>query len=187
MQWIAKFGTDLELASFAYKSLHPALKEKIWNCNLNKLDASKIFNEQDFWGSILITWSEFHYSFPQTFDEACQQPIWYNSCIKVHNKVLSPVLELISRGIWKIKDIVNTNCRQGLCCMSWDQMKNRYAIPNKFWLWYQGLSQSLPRIWKYLVNQDGNDSSDMSVDSDECNISFSYKAILPKQKCSAYI
>ena len=64
------------------------VKTHIWECNIKASDAHKIITEQTFWSDVLQAWCEVHYHEPQMREEVETQIIWYNSHIRITDKMV---------------------------------------------------------------------------------------------------
>ena len=81
VSWVQRLEHNDKLACLAYEYLHPLLREKIWQTNLSKEDAQKLFvGNNKFWNHVMYAWCELNWEpFKKNY------LIWYNLEIRIDN------------------------------------------------------------------------------------------------------
>ena len=145
MQWIPKILLDEQWA-YVHEWLANQMGKKIWECNISSTDCAKIIgkNNQTFWHNVLLTWCKYHYYEPQTQEEILEQIIWYNSHLRVNNKVLVPKNKWVPNSeIMYISDIVDDFGRP----LPYIEVKEKFATELS-WLQYYNVISSIPPVWR---------------------------------------
>ena len=80
--WIQIIESDARTMELASYVLNTKINGDIWKCNLNKRDVREAF-EPSFWRDVLEAWS--YVNFSTSWED---KPLWYNSNIRINNKVI---------------------------------------------------------------------------------------------------
>ncbi|MEK6264009.1 MAG: reverse transcriptase family protein [Clostridium sp.] len=121
-------------------------------CNLNTTDLSNVckWEKHSFWYEVFSVWCEFNYAqHPQCKEYIINQPIWYNSLLKIGGK---PVFlqKWYKKCVKNVKDLIAGN--------KWitiKELKSRYDITTNF-LELRGLINCMPKYWKYIIFQESD-------------------------------
>ena len=65
--WIFRLEKDLFLQECAFAEIAPTLRNLIWSCNLSQDCIRKMFDVNNLWVQILISWSKINYKEPKCF------------------------------------------------------------------------------------------------------------------------
>ena len=106
LAWIQILHAEPKLSNLVYSNIAPALKCKIWSCNLRSYHV-KLFINNFFWKQILETWCDFKDSQIMQTDVA-DQLIWCNSNILVAGR---PICwePCINAGLLYVSQLVENN------------------------------------------------------------------------------
>ena len=178
LQWAKAIEVTSGFKEYVYDLLCPVVRGDIWNCNFRAKEAKEIINNESFWGDVLREWQEFHFCDPQT--ELYGQRIWYNTWLRINGKMLQPNVDLISKGINTLGDIVDCT-KENFDILNWEILCCQYNIGNKYWLWYIGLKRTIPARWFTFVN------SSKVLEKANSNDIFNHDKICRAKKCSALI
>jgi len=125
--------------------------EYLLTCNINKCDIGKVvrFKVESFWYEIFYEWCFLNFdNFPNNKGDIMHQTIWYNSHIKVGNKMIFNK-KMYKAGIRYVKDIVKNGRFLYL-----NELAEIYDVNISF-LEYGGIINAVPRGWKkYIVNNE---------------------------------
>ena len=88
-----------------YACIDTRLRVNIWNANLNKRDAAKLFRNGNIWHTIMMAWCEYNYNDCFNYVDVINQVLWYNSHIRINNTVLS-LPRFIEAGIMNLLRLV---------------------------------------------------------------------------------
>ena len=141
--WITKLNRGPFLQECLYAALCPILKDEIWNYNIACKDAS--FFENSYWQQILTAWRELNFKDPRGKQNTVEQIIWYNSNIKIENKIFlfkAWYLQFIYIG-----DLFNASGN----FVTFNFVKER--CPAAKWFEYLSLRSSIPPMWKYWIRE----------------------------------
>ena len=84
--WIQIIHTDKYLSEFAFQALCPIMRETFFQCNIGQKDIT-IF-KKSFWQDVLKCWASFNFCHEvKTVKEILDQIIWYNSPIRIDDKI----------------------------------------------------------------------------------------------------
>ena len=84
--WIKIIHTDKYLSELAFQALCPIMRETIFQCNIGQKDIT-IF-KKSFWQDVLKCWASFNFCHEvKTVKEILDQIIWYNSPIRIDDKI----------------------------------------------------------------------------------------------------
>ena len=104
-----------------------------------------------------------------------EQTIWLNSNLRRGKHWFSVINKLYNAGIVKIKDVVNERNNRFL---NVQELSIKYCV-NVPWLWYANLLDSIPNIWKMLLQ----DEEEEFLSPPRINLVF----LNSKTKASAFI
>ena len=66
INWIfLLYNVDQAVRNLVYDQLDSEIEDLIWQCNLSKKDAVKIFGNHNFWTQTLSNWCEINHSWPK--------------------------------------------------------------------------------------------------------------------------
>ena len=124
----------------------------IFYCNIKPGDLAPYLKDLSrFWHQVLEAWFKFSFKEPTTRNEIVNQIIWYNSCIRVDDKILRNE-KAMDRGLIFISDLLNGSEFKG-----WTQeYKENYDIT---WLEYRQIIDAIPKKWKKII-KDSTDESE---------------------------
>ena len=110
VQWIPRlYQGDAILTWLAYCHMNLKIRNQLlWECNFCSEDAWKMPCKNLFWKSVLVAWSEYNYNVPESSEEIVNQIIWYNSHIKIGNKLVF-YQEAYNAGVLYVKDLIYQN------------------------------------------------------------------------------
>ena len=168
ISWIAKIQDDASMM-YVYDLLIPNIQEHIWECNLNIADCKKEV-PNCFWRDVLITWAEVHFNEPQDQQEVLDQIIWYNSLIRINDRVLQMPCD---GCVIKIADIIKED--DAFC--TYEDFKQKFQFQFS-WLQYQSLIHAIPPYWKVLINSETDVNTPVRIN---------FQEICQNRKCSAYV
>ena len=146
ISWIKMVSEDRYLRELAFQQLNPVLKERIFRCNLREDDIKTEF-KPSFWRDVLVAWSKL--SFQQsnqiiTKDQILAQSIWYNSHIRIDNKVIF-FKKAFEKGLSKLFDLITDNY----------ELMTHKDVMAKFDLTVMqtnSLLQAIPKTWKNVLS-----------------------------------
>ena len=159
LKWIKISQEIPEISDYVCTWLQPVLKNLIWECNINSNDVSLACTKQTYWS---IDWSTVHFHHPQNDEQIREQIIWYNSHIRCEKKPFM-INEITKKsymaGLVRIEDLLNPN----------DQFLSHHEIEVKLecsvnWLWYHGLVNAIPQMWKAMLNENLNCDPRLSLE-----------------------
>ena len=112
IKWVQRLhceDMDRMVTKLAYHYINSGIKNALfWECNFNIADCKQFNIQNPFWKSVVDAWSEFNYRDPQTQNEIQNQVIWYNSNIKIGDKMVL-YQAWFNQGIYYIKDLMIQN------------------------------------------------------------------------------
>ena len=73
---------------FLSKILQKVGGSNFFNWNLSHKDFDFLANIDQFWRDVLLSWSFYKYYNPVKFKDIISQPLWFNSLIRVDNKII---------------------------------------------------------------------------------------------------
>ncbi len=126
----------------------------LWNCNLNIHDVHQLTKciKNKFWKNVVEAWSIYNYQELVEDIDVKTQHLWYNSHIKIGNKVVF-YKQWYRNGIKTIGDLLNKNGT----IMTYQHFVNTYNVrPNV--LAYYGILSAIPAQWKHKLNVMDNDN-----------------------------
>lgn len=140
-QWVSVIRQNSSIANLAYLFL-PAIGEGIWLCNLKKSDIL-VTVVDCFWRDVLIAWMEVYSVVPDNPTKIATQSIWFNSYIKVRNKVIFyPTAH--EAGIRFLYNLWNESQQQ---FFTYPQLIQIYGVNSLTFLEYYGILSAIPRSW----------------------------------------
>ena len=103
------------------------------------------------------------------------QTLWYNSKIRIGGQILRPPQGAIQSGMIRIEDIIDPEVEAFL---SFAEIRDRFDVPDGWWLMYNALLEAIPKEWKEKV---------YSTNVIEDGSHFGYAELLKTSKVSAYV
>ena len=167
IQWVVK--TELPEFSYVFLCLCPYMGNKIWDYNLHRDDICDIeqCKQHCFWKDILIEWSKVHFYQPQCMMEIHSQLTWYNSKIRMGNKILLFNKKLYNLGILKLQDILDNHGKIYEMSML-IKIYGQEVLTE--WLWFKQVNHALLILWKNMLVE--IQSSDIAQDTNSDHISL---------------
>ena len=112
------------------------LKENIWRCNLSPKDVKYLKIKSEFWKDVLTSWCEYNY---RNWTRAENQIIWYNSDIKINNKVFM-WNDMYEKGLLYVHQLyANKNFK------TFQQIYEEFGLSK---MRYNSLKMAIPKYWK---------------------------------------
>ena len=134
---------------FLSKILQKVGGSNFFNWNLSHKDFDFLANIDQFWRDVLLSWSFYKYYNPVKFKDIISQPLWFNSFIRVDNKIIFR-RNLFESGVIFVKDI----CDENGTFLGYNDVINRFGyIPC---MQYNSLISAIPQIWKNVIKKDFN-------------------------------
>lgn len=140
-QWVA-YTREFDHVNILSKQFFPHICSKIWLCNISPRDVVKNF-PYSFWRDVLEAWAVTNWHSPVVVTKIAAQPLWYNSHLKIKNKVIFNK-RACDAGIFLLSDIWNLPEGQFL---TYQQITQVYGN-NISYLEYFSLIASIPLLWK---------------------------------------
>ena len=123
----------------------PLLQENLFRCNINVSDIRNCFKDS-FWRDVLIAWSEFNYR--ETIDKSediLAQWIWYNSNIRIDNKVVKVNRKAYRKGLRTVFDLYSDIMER----LSASEISEKYGIDMMF---ANAIISALPKDWRKVIS-----------------------------------
>ena len=140
-QWISMSRKDPFLQADLQQYVDHYIGVDIWKINMRPQEVELYF-EQSFWREVLKAWCKCTYFKPATYGEIVEQPLWYNSHIKMNGKCIF-FKKLNQQGVKTIFDLL----AQDNTFVTFENINEYY--PNCItWLEYRGLVNAIPCKWK---------------------------------------
>jgi len=127
-------------------------------CNLAPFDIPSSMIKDPIWKDIWTNWCKYNFKEDiQSLEEIYNQPLWYNSLIRINNKTCLNK-RWVDAGIMWINDLLHkyTTCQ----LMSHDELQKHYKVKIPFTEYY-GLLNAMPQRWIMLMKY--NNPSDMEL------------------------
>ena len=173
------------IEKFAYNALNERLQEKIWICNINEMDITKMF-KSCFWRDVLIAWSHINHELPVTYADISNQIIWYNSYIRIDGKPCYFV-KSAKEGLYYVKQLYQLSGEQMPC----EIMCQMFSLTVMQW---NGLITALPIEWKRCMQTQPNQTHDDKYCSKYDNLcskqkptKYYYQMRIQKENCIAQL
>jgi len=134
-------------ALWVYHNIPDVDVEYLLKCNIHTKDIKEVvkFNNNSLWLEIFTEWSYLNYDhYPFTKETILHQNIWFNSHIKVGNRMVFNK-KLYDSGVRYIKDIV----RNGKL-LTIRELHELYSVNISF-LEYGGIINAIPKSWKKYI------------------------------------
>ena len=135
--WPYILKTEEEYAKIVYQLLRcEQLEQNIWRCNINSEDAKMFKTKSQFWRDVLFSWSQ--YNSTKNF-RIENQIIWYNSYIKIANKLIM-WNDVYKKGLLYVHQLF-----QNQEFKSHQQVWQEYGLTT---LRYNSIKAAIPLEWK---------------------------------------
>ena len=108
MKWVTLLSKTPDLCELVYKLMENPIGDLIWKVNLLGKDRKNLCKKTNFWKGILHDWLTLANKQPTCKKEVQEQILWFNSKIKIDNKVIFNEV-LYKAGINQIKDLISEN------------------------------------------------------------------------------
>ena len=105
---------------------------------------------------VIVTWFEMKWKLEkcETIDQIMNQIIWYNSKIRISNKVIQ-INNLAKIGFIKIQDIIKVD-GQFYSLDEVNQMCQNSGEGMIYWIHYLALCSAIPKDWIKKIRKDSN-------------------------------
>ena len=107
-----------------------------------------------FYQELMKNWSEISQSTPLTASSIMSESIWYNSCLKIGNTIISPI---IFRNKIKNLFIADFFDHSGIV-LSWNEFKLSKNIDDSLYFQWLQISNTIPNEWKRIICEDRGNS-----------------------------
>lgn len=144
VQWVSYYFRDSVVRFLADNLLQNKVGELLWKCNFNQDDCKQITKATGFWYDVLVAWAKFNYHNPTGEQEVLEQVLWYNSHIKIAQKICYN-LAMICSGILTIKDLLTSTGK----LLKPGEFSVRYPAVNI--LEYISIVHAIPETWKNYI------------------------------------
>ena len=157
LQWIPRLITgDHVLTTLAFYHMNVKIKnELIWECNFSKKDVKQFKCNNKFWESVLMAWAEYNFNHPNTVQEYANQVIWYNTHIRVADKMIWYEWAY-NLGLMYVKDLYMNNVMLTYVECGGD-IKNIME--------YNSLIAAIPMKWKKALSSAADEVHEMEHSS----------------------
>ena len=112
--------------------------------NLNEADCNTHLQYDNFWTRLLKQWCKYKYHEPQSSEGVEKQQIWFNSMIKVNNKIIY-YHKAYQAGIQYLTDLRDQNEWK-----SWDSIVQTFGNCIT-WLQLNSIISAVPDYWKFVL------------------------------------
>ena len=127
-------------------------------CNIKAEDIAHCFvkSPPQFWFDVMYAWCEYNYKCACDAPAPRNEIIWYNSNIKIDNRVLG-IKELIGKNVIHISDLL----KEDDAFFSYTEFQDKYHSKITF-VYYYGLIHAIPLTYKQRLFHHRNDISCMN-------------------------
>jgi len=132
-------------------SLSENVLEYFLNGNIKKEDLPSKLDRKPFWKEIFLNWSHINYTTADSLyyiTDILKSNIWYNSCIKIKNKIVFWDM-WYQAGVKEIVDLINPISGN---FYNWEELRNKYKLPGIYLHFYSILS-AIPQCWKRKIKE----------------------------------
>jgi hypothetical protein len=137
--------------------------EYLLRCNLKKKDFPIKSGKNTMWEEIWTKWCEENYREPETIEEILNENIWYNSDIKIGNKVVF-WKNWYEQDIKRIGDLVVADNQGNMRIWTFNEIRE-LGIENLNIMNYNSIISAIPREWKRKISQTNVNSLEEDVES----------------------
>ena len=146
--WVSQ-AYKSESLQYIYEWLDPDIREKIWECNLDKKDVREVNVQNKYWLQILENWCEYHYKEKGSYPGWETSILWYNSEIRIENKPIRPIKRWLEKGIMHVRDLLKPNSE----FKTLEEIKNGYGLELD-WLFHAKLQTVVTKLGKAKPNNE---------------------------------
>lgn len=149
-------------------------------CNLSSKDMIHCFTQlpSQFWLDVISSWCEYNYRQPSEAESPQNQILWFNSNIKINDRVLW-TKELYEKNVIYIKDLHNQNGK----FYSYIDFQNIYNTKITF-LHYYGILHAIPSIYKQNASKEAKQQSNINkILATEKVAKFVYRELVLSNSC----
>ena len=143
------FNMDPFMVNLRESMVPNAIGTLFWYCNLKPHEASPHVNTTSkFWHQVIEAWFEMSFKSVNEIEDRdliLNQIIWYNSLIRVDNKIMVNNV-LINGGLIYISDLVNMQLG---AFKSFDEIKINF--PTITWFLHCQIVKAIPAAWKNVL------------------------------------
>ena len=113
--------------------------------NFSVNDVACIFYKQcnRFWVDVMMSWAQLNYCVPSTYNEVVNQCLWFNSNLKIGQKLCFNK-SWYDLGIIYIRDLLN---EQGVF-LKFQELQTKYNLTNDNFLYYGSILSVVKKTWK---------------------------------------
>ena len=143
-EWIRRMCqmNDKTLTNLAYYFLNIGItNENFWECNMNVDDVKLLKIKNAFWEDMVKAWAMFNFKVPAMPEEIVNQPLWYNSLMKINAKLFFSK-KMYDSGVFYVKDLY---CDGKL--MTYEQFSQIFEC-DACELHFNAVVSAMPKEWK---------------------------------------
>jgi hypothetical protein len=137
--WKQEVINKMKIAPLDFSRLNIEYKDLPFNFPINSI-----------WDEIMKIWCKENYYHPSNIDEIYNQPIWYNSHIKVNKKVIH-WKKWNDFGIYWMADIIFEE-NDTLRFLTYEELAEGNTS-NINWMEYNSLMSAIPKNWKKIIRE----------------------------------
>ena len=126
--------------------------ERLELCNIDPKEIKNYTKHESIVQSMIYAWCVVTFNSPQNKEDVLKQSMWYNTHIKVMNKVIVNQ-KLIEKGIVNLSHIFN---KATGTWFTYDDFCTKYGSNLINFLDYLTLTKNIPKTWKQLLKLTGN-------------------------------
>ena len=157
LSWIKRMLTSKNKWNVFFTDKIPLEIRTFLECNIKKadiIDLTKIYRN-DFIKQVFIYWFGYTHVYPDDKPTIVSQVIWYNSFIRIDNKLIF-YRKLYDLGIIYIKDLLNENGN----FLNYQEMAEKCNTSFNY-LQYMGIIHAIPHSWKQKLLEPGEEIESM--------------------------
>ena len=179
LSWIKKLVNKDIIATMAYSSLSPILKENIWRCNLKKCDVKKLEFKSGIWQDILTYWCDYNFvDAVQSANEAVNQVLWFNSLLRIENKPYF-FSKAYQEGLLTVGQLIDP---QGNI-LSHEELRLFFGLDV---MQCNMILSSIPYVWKKMMKEENLGFEEVIYSYDKLlkvkkPVSYMYKTLVTKK------
>ena len=150
LKWIFVANSDPVIKACSEELLQNKIGDLIWQLQIEEKDFTELCLKCNFWTELLKAWCKFTFKPPQSDQEVHSEVIWYNSNIRVNNKVIN-YPNWINKGIKYVNDLCTTEGK----LLTYQEFCQKYSFrPPK--LKFNGIISAIPKQWKEKLSFNSN-------------------------------
>lgn len=141
IKWVYNCKNDDKIQSLASQFL-PSIGIEYWYCNMKPNEVA-YYVKPSFWQDVAIAWARFNFHEPRDIEEIIQEPVWFNSFIRVGGKVIF-IASAFNAGIRNIANLLNLTSGQ---FYSYHELTSQFGICLTL-LEHNSIISAIPKVWK---------------------------------------